>query len=61
MYTGLIIREILRLNKMDVSTVTGEIRISDGKGEKQRIVIANSNVIDAINEYRRHSVIILRF
>ena len=46
---------------MDVSTVTGEIRISDGKGEKQRIVIANSNVIDAINEYRRHSVIILRF
>lgn len=54
MYTGLRISEVLRLKKVDVSTVTGEIRVTDGKGEKQRIVIANSKVVDAINEYRRH-------
>jgi site-specific recombinase XerD len=37
-----------------VSTVTGEIRVTDGKGEKQRIVVANSKVTDAISEYLRH-------
>lgn len=54
MYTGLRISETLRLKKTDVNTITGEIRVSDGKGEKQRIVIMNSKVIDAINEYKRH-------
>ena len=54
MYTGLRISEVLRLKKTDVSTITGEIRVTDGKGEKQRIVIMNSKVIDAINEYKRH-------
>lgn len=54
MYTGLRISEVLRLKKTDVSTVTGEIRVMDGKGEKQRVVIANSKVIEAINEYKRH-------
>lgn len=54
MYTGLRISEVLRLKKTDVSTVTGEIRVTDGKGEKQRIVIANSKVNDAINEYKKH-------
>ena len=54
MYTGLRISEILRLKKTDISTVTGEIRVSNGKGEKQRIVIANSKIIDALNEYKRH-------
>lgn len=54
MYTGLRISEVLRLKKTDVSTVTSEIRVTDGKGEKQRIVIANSKVVDAIDEYRRH-------
>jgi len=54
MYTGLRISEVLRLKKSDVSTVTGEIRVTDGKGEKQRIVIMNSKVVDAINEYKRH-------
>lgn len=54
MYTGLRISEVLRLKKTDISTVTGEIRVTDGKGEKQRIVIANSKVIDAISEYLRH-------
>lgn len=53
MYTGLRISEVLRLKKTDISTVTGEIRVTDGKGEKQRIVIANSKVIDAVNEYRK--------
>ena len=54
MYTGLRISEVLRLKKTDISTVTGEIRVADGKGEKQRIVIANSKVIEAVNEYKRH-------
>lgn len=54
MYTGLRISEVLRLKKTDVSTITGEIRVTDGKGEKQRIVIMNSKVIDAISEYKRH-------
>lgn len=54
MYTGLRISETLRLKQTDVNTITGEIRVSDGKGEKQRIVIMNSKVIDAINEYKRH-------
>ena len=54
MYTGLRISEVLRLKKTDASTVTGGIRVTDGKGEKQRIVIANSKVVDAISEYRRH-------
>ena len=49
MYTGLRISEVLRLKKTDVSTITGEIRVTDGKGEKQRIVIMNSKVIDVIN------------
>jgi len=54
MYTGLRISEVLRLKKKEVSTITGEIRVTDGKGEKQRIVIANSKVTDAISEYLRH-------
>lgn len=54
MYTGLRISEVLRLKRSDVNTIVGEIRVSDGKGEKQRIVIMNSKVIDAINEYKRH-------
>lgn len=54
MYTGMRISEVLRLKKMDVNTITGEIRVTDGKGEKQRIVVMNSKVIDAINEYRKH-------
>lgn len=54
MYTGLRISEVLRLKRSDINTITGEIRVSDGKGEKQRIVIMNSKVIDAINEYKRH-------
>ena len=54
MYTGLRISEVLRLKRSDVNTIAGEIRVSDGKGEKQRIVIMNSKVIDAINEYKRH-------
>lgn len=54
MYTGLRISEVLRLKKTDISAITGEIRVTDGKGEKQRIVIMNSKVIDAINEYKRH-------
>ncbi len=51
MYTGLRISEVLRLKKKEVSTITGEIRVTDGKGEKQRIVIANSKVTGAISEY----------
>jgi site-specific recombinase XerD len=54
MYTGLRISEVLRLKKSEISTITGEIRVTDGKGEKQRIVVANSKVTDAISEYLKH-------
>lgn len=54
MYTGLRISETLKLKKSDVSLATGEIKVTNGKGQKQRIVIINSKVADAINEYLRH-------
>lgn len=54
MYTGLRISEVLRLKKIDVNTISGEVRVSNGKGEKQRIVIMNGKVVDAIKEYRLH-------
>ena len=50
-YAGLRISEVLKLKKIDVATQANQIRISDGKGEKQRIVVINSKIVDAINDY----------
>lgn len=50
-YAGLRISEVLNLKKIDVATQANQIRVSDGKGEKQRIVVINSKIVDAINDY----------
>ena len=52
-YGGLRISEVLNLKRNDVSTAAGQIRVSDGKGGKQRTVIANSKIVSAINEYMK--------
>lgn len=52
-YAGLRISEVLHLKKVDVNTAANQIRVADGKGEKQRTVIINSKVISAIREYQR--------
>ena len=53
-YAGLRISEVLNLKKVDISTQANQLRVSDGKGEKQRIVIINSKIVDAVNEYIKH-------
>ena len=52
-YAGLRISEVLHLKKVDVNTAASQIRVADGKGEKQRTVIINSKVVSAIREYQR--------
>lgn len=52
-YAGLRISEVLYLKKVDVNTAASQIRVADGKGEKQRTVIINSKVISAIREYQK--------
>lgn len=52
-YAGLRISEVLHLKKVNVNTAASQIRVADGKGEKQRTVIINSKVISAIREYQR--------
>ena len=52
-YAGLRISEVLHLKKVDVNTAASQIRVADGKSEKQRTVIINSKVISAIREYQR--------
>lgn len=50
-YTGLRISEALGIKNTDYNLQTGECIIRNGKGEKQRIVLLNSKVINAIREY----------
>lgn len=50
-YTGLRISEALAIKKTDYNLQTGECIIRNGKGEKQRVVLLNSKVINAIREY----------
>lgn len=52
-YAGLRISEVLTLKKVDVNTVANQIRVTDGKGEKQRTVIINSKIVSAIREYEK--------
>ena len=52
-YAGLRISEVLNLKKVDVNTTTNQIRVADGKGEKQRTVIINSKIVSAIREYEK--------
>lgn len=52
-YAGLRISEVLALKKADVNTTANQIRVTDGKGEKQRTVIINSKIVSAIREYEK--------
>lgn len=52
-YAGLRISEVLQLKKVDVNITANQIRVTDGKGEKQRTVIINSKIVSAIREYQK--------
>lgn len=52
-FAGLRISEVLQLKKVDVNTTANQIRVTDGKGEKQRTVIINSKIVSAIREYQK--------
>ena len=52
-YAGLRISEVLNLKKVDINTTANQIRVADGKGEKQRTVIINSKIVSAIREYEK--------
>ncbi len=50
-YAGLRISETLAVKMADINLPAGELLIRNGKGERQRIVILNSEVINAVKEY----------
>lgn len=50
-YTGLRISEALSIKMQDFNLITGECIIRNGKGEKQRVVLLNSKVINAAKDY----------
>lgn len=50
-YTGLRISEALNIKRIDINLISKEIIIKSGKGKKQRIVIINDKVVNAIKEY----------
>lgn len=52
-YAGLRISECLSIRKSDISLVTKQLRVTDGKGEKARIVIINSKIVAAVREYKK--------
>ena len=56
MYSGIRISELVNIKNIDIDIINSELKISDGKGEKQRIVLLNKKIIDAIFEYKKHSL-----
>lgn len=56
MYSGIRISELVYIKNIDIDINNCELKISDGKGEKQRIVILNKKIVDAIFEYKNHSL-----
>ena len=53
-YSGLRISEALALKKNDINITSRQIKISDGKGEKQRIVIINEKIVNALSSHNAH-------
>ena len=49
-YAGLRITECLNLRKSDICLESSELKVTDGKGEKARIVIINSKIVSAVRE-----------
>lgn len=52
-YAGLRISEVLHIKKIDICLEAHQLKVADGKGEKQRTVIINSKIIEALREYIR--------
>lgn len=52
-YAGLRITECLNLRKSDMCLESSELKVTDGKGEKARIVIINSKIVSAVREYQK--------
>lgn len=52
-YAGLRITECLNLRKSDICLESSELKVTDGKGEKARIVIVNSKIVSAVREYQK--------
>lgn len=50
-YGGLRISEVLALKINDVNVTARQIKVSDGKGEKQRIVIINEKIVNSLSSY----------
>ena len=52
-YAGLRISESLNIRKSDICLESNQLKVTDGKGEKARIVIINSKIVSAVREYQR--------
>lgn len=52
-YAGLRITECLNLRKFDICLESSELKVTNGKGEKARIVIINSKIVSAVREYQK--------
>ncbi len=53
-YCGTRITETLNIKLSDINTISREIIIRRGKGDKQRIVYMNDKVVNAIKEYLKY-------
>ena len=52
-YAGFRITECLNLRKSDICLESSELKVTNGKGEKARIVIINSKIVSAVREYQK--------
>ena len=52
-YAVLRITECLNLRKSDICLESSELKVTNGKGEKARIVIINSKIVSAVREYQK--------
>ena len=52
-YAGLRITECLNLRKSDICLESSELKVTNGKGEKARIVIINNKIVSAVREYQK--------
>lgn len=50
-YAGLRISETLNIKLNDYNLISRELRVTNGKGSKQRLVVLNSKIVSAIKEY----------
>lgn len=52
-YAGLRISECINIRKSDICLESCQLKITDGKGEKARIVIIGSKIVSAVCEYQK--------